>query len=50
MRDWLVMEVRGSYTYPKDFPYQDREGTWGVGLGFEMFFGTDEFLARPVTF
>jgi hypothetical protein len=50
MRDWLVMEVRSSFTYPKEFAWQPRKPSWGVGIGFEMFFGTDEFLARPVTF
>jgi hypothetical protein len=50
MRDWLILELRSSYTYPKDFRWQERKGTLGVGVGFEMFFGTDEFLARPVTF
>lgn len=50
MRDWLVLETRVSLTYPKDTPEQVRKATWGVGIGFEMFFGTDEFLARPVTF
>jgi hypothetical protein len=50
MRDWLVMEVRSSLTWPKEFPDQSRKPSWGVGLGFEMFFGTDEFLARPITF
>ena len=49
-RDWLVLETRVSLTFPKDFPEQAREATWGVGIGLEMFFGTDEFLARPVTF
>ena len=49
-RDWLILELRTSYTYPKDFPYQTRKGTLGVGVGLEMFFGTDEFLARPTTF
>ena len=49
-RDWLVLETRVSLTWPKDLPAQDRHATWGVGLGLEMFFGTDEFLARPVTF
>ncbi len=49
-RDWLVMESRVSLTFPKDEPWQAREATIGVGIGFEMFFGTDEFLARPVTF
>jgi hypothetical protein len=50
MRDWLVMEVRSSLTWPKDLPEQPRKPSWGLGVGFEMFFGTDEFLARPITF
>jgi hypothetical protein len=49
-RDWLVLELRSSLTWPKDDPSQPRAPSWGVGVGFEMFFGTDEFLARPVTF
>lgn len=49
-RDWLVLETRVSLTFPKDDPLQPREASWGVGVGLEMFFGTDEFLARPVTF
>jgi hypothetical protein len=49
-RDWLVLEVRTSLTWPKEDPMQTRDSSWGVGVGFEMFFGTDEFLARPVTF
>jgi hypothetical protein len=44
------MELRSSFTYPKEFRWQPRKPSWGVGIGFEMFFGTDEFLARPVTF
>lgn len=50
MRDWLILEVRSSLTYPKEEAGQSRQPSWGVGIGFEMFFGTDEFLARPVTF
>jgi len=49
-RDWLVLETRVSLTFPKDDPSQVREASWGVGVGLEMFFGTNEFLARPVTF
>lgn len=49
-RDWLVLEVRSSLTYPKERPEQSRSPSWGMGVGFEMFFGTNEFLARPVTF
>ncbi len=49
-RDWLVLETRLSMTWPREFPEQRREATWGVGIGLEMFFGTNEFLARPVTF
>ena len=50
LRDWLVLELRTSLDWPKEFPDQDREPSWGVGIGFEMFFGTDQFFARPVTF
>jgi hypothetical protein len=49
-RDWLILESRVSLTFPKEGPWQVREASWGVGIGLEMFFGTDEFLARPVTF
>jgi len=50
MRDWLVLELRSSLTWPKEEAGQARRPSWGVGVGFEMFFGTNEFLARPVTF
>lgn len=49
-RDWLVMEIRTSLNWPREELEQPREPSWGVGIGFEMFFGTGEFLARPVTF
>jgi hypothetical protein len=49
-RDWLVLETRVSCTFPREELTQDRITNWGVGIGFEMFFGTNEFLARPVTF
>lgn len=48
-RDWLVVEVRPSVTWPKDQPEQPRKASWGLGIGFEMFFGVDEFQARPAT-
>lgn len=50
VRDWLVLELRTSIGYPKDFPGQPRAPSWGLGVGFEMYFGTDEFSAQPVTF
>ena len=50
MRDWLVLEVRSSLTWPKDLPEQSRKPNWGVGVGFEMYFGDAEFSAKPVTF
>jgi hypothetical protein len=49
-RDWLVMETRISCTFPREELSQERITNWGVGIGFEMFFGTNDFLARPVTF
>ena len=49
-RDWLILEVRTSVTWPKERMDQDRSANLGIGIGFEAFFGTDDFLARPVTF
>ena len=49
-RDWLVLELRTSLDWPKEELDQPRKPSWGVGIGFEMSFGTNEFLARPVTF
>jgi hypothetical protein len=49
-RDWLVLETRASIEWPRDVPAQQRKVSLGIGVGVEMFFGTDEFLARPVTF
>lgn len=50
LRDWLVLEIRPSVTWPKESPEEPREASWGVGIGFEMFFGEDGFEARPATF
>jgi hypothetical protein len=50
MRRWLIMEVRTSLDWPKDHQWQHRHASLGVGVGFEMLLGTDQFLARPVTF
>ena len=50
LRRWLIMEVRTSLDWPKDFIWQHRSASVGVGVGFEMLLGTEEFLARPVTF
>ena len=49
-RNWLVLETRLSCTFPRELITQERKATIGIGVGLEMFFGTDEFLARPVTF
>lgn len=49
-RDWLVLELRPSVTWPKDQPNEPRKPSWGIGIGFEMMFGVSEFQARPVTF
>lgn len=50
MRDWLILESRVSLTFPREEVWETRKASFGVGIGVEMFFGTDEFLARPVTF
>jgi len=49
-RSWLVLEYRTSLTWPKDEPTDHRRASIGVGLGFEILFGDQPFLARPTTF
>ncbi len=50
LRDWLILEVRVGVDWPRDFVWQRREASPGIGVGFEMEFGSDVFLARPITF
>jgi hypothetical protein len=50
LRHWLILEVRTSVDWPKDYRWQHRHASLGLGFGFEMMLGTDQFLARPVTF
>ena len=50
VRRWLVVEYRTSLTWPKDEPTDHRRASIGVGLGFEILFGGQAFLARPTTF
>lgn len=50
VRDWLVLEIRPSVTWPKTEPSQPRKPSWGLGVGFEMFLGGDKFQPRPATF
>lgn len=49
-RDWLILEVRSSLTWPKEVLGTARVRSWGVGMGFEMLIGTTQFQALPVTF
>jgi hypothetical protein len=49
-REWLILELRSSLTWPKEFVDVPRTRSWGVGIGLEMLFGTTRFQARPVTF
>jgi len=39
LREWLVLEVRISLDWPKDYVWQERKASWGLGVGFEMYFG-----------
>jgi hypothetical protein len=50
IRNWLVLETRTSVTWPQEFPDQSRKPSWGIGIGVEMFYGTEAFTARTVTF
>jgi len=50
LRDWLILEVRTGVDWPKYFTWQHRELSPTLGIAFEMEFGSQTFLARPVTF
>jgi hypothetical protein len=50
LREWLVLEVRTSVDWPKDYVWQQRKASWGLGVGFEMYFGHSRFQARSATF
>ena len=50
LREWLVLEVRSSVDWPKDYVWQDRKASWGLGAGFEMYFGSYRLQARSITF
>lgn len=43
LREWLVLELRASLTWPREEPGEPREPSWGAGLGFEMVFGPGSF-------
>jgi hypothetical protein len=39
LREWLFIEFLSSLTWPREFLYEERESNFGVGIGFEMYFG-----------
>jgi hypothetical protein len=43
LREWLVIELRASLTWPREERYEPRKPSWGAGLGFEMVFGPGTF-------
>lgn len=50
VRDWLVLELRTGVTWPKEDLSDPRKPSRVLGIGLEMFFGTEDFEARPITF
>ncbi|MFQ5636206.1 MAG: hypothetical protein ACE5G3_12865, partial [Gammaproteobacteria bacterium] len=38
-RKWLFLELLTSLTWPREFQVEDRESNFGIGAGFEMYFG-----------
>lgn len=42
-RDWLVLELRSSLTWPREKREESRKPSWGAGVGFEMVFGPGTF-------
>jgi hypothetical protein len=39
LREWLFLEVLQSVTWPRELATERREANYGVGIGFEMYFG-----------
>ncbi len=39
MRKWLFVELVSSVTWPREFLIEERQANFGVGIGFEMYFG-----------
>jgi hypothetical protein len=50
IRDWLILELQTSVTWPHHLREHSRKASWGFGLGCEIYFGNQEFSSRPVTF
>lgn len=46
-RDWLVVELRTSLTWPRELRDEPRKPSWGAGFGFEMLFGGGDFRGSP---
>jgi hypothetical protein len=42
-REWLVLELRASLTWPRELDDEPRKPSWGAGVGFEMVFGPGTF-------
>jgi len=38
-REWLFLELLTSLTWPKEFQTEERDANFGIGAGFEMYFG-----------
>ncbi len=38
-REWLFLELLTSLTWPKEFLTEERDANFGIGAGFEMYFG-----------
>lgn len=43
LRDYLVLELRASLTWPRERLDESRPPSWGAGVGFEMVFGPGSF-------
>jgi hypothetical protein len=43
LREWLVLELRASLTWPREKLEEPRKPSWGAGVGLEMVFGPGSF-------
>ncbi len=48
-RPWLAVELLASLTWPRESLDEARKPSWGVGLAWEMTFGSEQLAADPVS-
>jgi hypothetical protein len=48
-RPWLALEILAGLSWPREYAHQARKPSWGLGIAWEMTFGSERLAAEPVT-